>query len=404
LSPDNAFAVWGDSRASNHEEEGKGTGVAGAFSVYSAYRRLQSRCRRCVRCAFCSQSDSLTLEVPSSETSAWRAVVRHLRSWPPAFPDALRSPVHDVSSVLFPSPCRICGNSLLRLSRTPICEDCWNRVAPQTGLVCARCSEDLQVSAFTHVGGIESGPLDRLCQPCRLAPPPFERAVAYGGYTGTLRRLIHALKYDGILPVAERLGGLLAEAILKLEGDSKLGELLVVAVPLHAAKRKQRGFNHADLLAKAAVRELHLRRPEWKLTLAGGAIERRKATLSQAALSPHQRRANLRGVFFVPRPELVAGRNILLVDDIYTTGATARACSQVLRRAGAASVRVATVARPQRESTALLQFEHKEISMEQDVAFWGPRQAETAIAGAVPPVATAAIWKPATQQHKGFGG
>jgi predicted amidophosphoribosyltransferase len=252
-----------------------------------------------VRCAFCSQSDSLTLEVPSSETSAWRAVVRHLRSWPRAFPDALRSPLHDVGSVLFPSPCRVCGNPLLRLSRTPICDDCWKDLAPQTGLVCARCSEDLQVSAFAHVGGSELGPEDRLCQPCRLAPPPFERAVAYGGYSGSLRALIHALKYDGILPIAERLGGLLADAILKLEGDSgqSAGELLVVAVPLHEAKRKQRGFNHAELLARAAVRELRRRRPEWKLSLAGDALERRKATLSQAGLSPHQRRANLRGVF-----------------------------------------------------------------------------------------------------------
>ena len=132
---------------------------------------------------YCSQSDSLTLEVPSSETSAWRAVVRHLRSWPPLFPDALRSPLHDVSSVLFPSPCRVLRTFLCG-SAVPICDDCWNRVTPQTGQVCARCSEDLHVSAFTHVGGSESGPADRLCQPCRLAPPPFERAVAYGGYTG----------------------------------------------------------------------------------------------------------------------------------------------------------------------------------------------------------------------------
>jgi ComF family protein len=210
--------------------------------------------------------------------------------------------------------------------------------------------------------------------------------VAYGGYSGTLRALIHALKYDGILPVAERLGALLAEAVLKLDGDSAAGsgDFLVVAVPLHATKRKQRGFNHAELLAKAAVKELRRRRPEWKLALAENALERRKATLSQAGLSPRQRRANLRGVFFAPRPELVAGRDVLLIDDIYTTGATARACSQALRRAGAASVRVATVARPQRETIAVAQFHEEELPMEQDVAFWGPRPTRPAMAGAMP--------------------
>lgn len=213
--------------------------------------------------------------------------------------------------------------------------------------------------------------------------------------------MIHALKYDGVLAVAERLGGLLAEAILKLEVDSGAphGELLIVPVPLHAAKRKQRGFNHAELLAKAAVRELRRRRPEWKLTMKRGALERRKATLSQAGLSPHQRRANLRGVFFVPRPELVAGRDVLLIDDIYTTGATARACSQVLRRAGAASVRVATVARPQRENAASPQFEQEEIPMEQDVAFWEPKEQTTA-----PLLATAAHRQVTTQHDRGFGG
>jgi ComF family protein len=234
-----------------------------------------------------------------------------------------------------------------------------------------------------------------------LAPPPFERAVAYGGYTGTLRALIHALKYDGILPVAERLGALLAEVILKLEAesDASLGELLVVAVPLHAAKLRQRGFNHAELLARAAVKDLRLRRPDRQLTIAGGKLARRRATLSQAGLSPHQRRANLRGVFFVAQPQLLAGRRILLIDDIYTTGATARACSQVLRRAGAASVWVATVARPQRENVALQQFKDQELPMEQDVAFWGSQQA-----GEGPLVATAASRQPATQQHRGFGG
>jgi len=324
-------------------------------------------------------------------------VARHLRSWPRALPDALRSSLDDVGSVLFPAICRVCGNSLLRLSRAPICDDCWSRLAAQTGAICARCSEDLHVSAFTPVGGSKLPVEELLCQPCRLAPPPFERAVAFGGYTGTLRALIHALKYDGMLPVADRLGVLLAETILQLEGDSS-APMLVVPVPLHPAKQRQRGFNHAELLARAAVKVLRARRPEWKLTLAPGLLERRRATQSQAGLSPHQRRANLRGVFFAPSPEQLAGQDVLLIDDIYTTGATARACSQVLRRAGAASVRVATVARPQRENFTAPQFEPDELPMEEDVAFWGTEQAALG-----PQAAIAANRKQATHDT-GFWG
>jgi ComF family protein len=259
------------------------------------------------------------------------------------------------------------------MTRAPICNDCWNSVTPQQGSVCLVCSEELTVSPFTPVGGSAAHPEENLCQACRLTPPAFARAVAYGGYAGTLRSLIHALKYDGITPVADRLGGLLAEAVLKLDAGDKsmLQDLVVIAVPMHASKLKQRGFNHAELLARSAVKALRSCRPEWKLKLTAGVLQRRKATLSQAGLSPHQRRANLRGVFVVEHPESIAGKHVLLIDDIYTTGATARACSGVLRRAEAASVRVATVARPQRENAAAFQFFNEDLPMHEDVAFWG---------------------------------
>jgi ComF family protein len=233
----------------------------------------------------------------------------------------------------------------------------------------------LRITAFTPTGGSERTSGDQLCQPCRLAPPRFERAVAYGGYTGELRALIHALKYDGILPIAERLGVVLAEAILHLDAALfDCEEILLLPVPLHPSKRKERGFNHAELLARAAAKVLRAKRPNWRLKLAPGVLERQKVTRSQAGLSPNQRRANLRGVFIVPRPEQVKGRRVLLIDDIYTTGATARACSQVLRRAGAVSVHVATVARPQRENMTAPRFDAEELPMHEDVAFWGDRQ------------------------------
>jgi ComF family protein len=174
--------------------------------------------------------------------------------------------------------------------------------------------------------------------------------VAYGSYHGQLRSLVHLLKYEGMQPVAGRLGALLAETLEPLA--SLADPLLVVPVPMHPVKQRQRGFNHAELLARAAMVEMRRRHPQWVLRLEANLLKRVRVTVSQAGLTTHQRRQNLRGAFFVPRPARLAGQHVLLVDDIYTTGATARACSRVLMNAGAASVRVATVARAQREGVA----------------------------------------------------
>jgi ComF family protein len=129
-------------------------------------------------------------------------------------------------------------------------------------------------------------------------------------------------------------------------------KMLVIPVPMHPVKQRQRGFNHAELLARAAIAELRKRDPKRVLRLEANLLKRVRVTESQAGLTTHQRRQNLRGAFFVPRPAALAGQDVLLIDDVYTSGATARACSRVLRNAGARSVRVATVARTQREGTA----------------------------------------------------
>ena len=295
-----------------------------------------------MRCVFPGQSISLTSDVPLAQTSVWRAVVR-----------VLRSPADSLSCALFPCSCALCGRSLLRLTRVPICDFCCTRLRPQTGSLCACCGEDLGIANLSIAPEGDHPDSQFLCQPCRLAAPAFVKAVAYGGYEGELRSLVHLLKYEGMQPVARRLGRLLADSLQVLASSADAPrQMLVIPVPMHPVKQRRRGFNHAELLARAAMAEMRRRHPQLGLHLETSLLKRVRVTVSQAGLTTHQRRQNLRGAFFAPKPGRLAGQHVLLVDDIYTTGATARACSRVLMNAGAASVRVATVARAQREGVA----------------------------------------------------
>jgi ComF family protein len=126
--------------------------------------------------------------------------------------------------------------------------------------------------------------------------------------------------------------------------------MLVVPIPLHRSKISQRGFNQARALAFEALSCLKKSHPSWKFTLASSTLMRLRATESQAVLTPRMRRLNVRGAFSVSDASAVKEKHILLVDDILTTGATARAAATALRKAGAASVWVATLARARRVS------------------------------------------------------
>jgi ComF family protein len=180
------------------------------------------------------------------------------------------------------------------------------------------------------------------CGLCQRSHPPFERAVAYGSYDGGLRDLIHLLKYQQVRPAAAVLGRMLAEAIASLEVTLPAGVIAVIPVPLHQRKRVQRGFNQSEVIARAALKQL--RRAE-RFHLLTDTLVRRRETESQIGLTRHQRRENLRGAFAVADPEQIVKRNVLLVDDVFTTGTTASECASVLRRAGANRIYVATVAR-----------------------------------------------------------
>lgn len=259
---------------------------------------------------------------------------------------------------MFPADCRVCGGPLLFLGSAPVCDACVGALEPQTGLLCPVCGEATGMESAWFASQFRSA--DRVCTPCRRVPPQFERAVAYGVYEGEMREMLHLLKYEGLTSMADVLGDRLATAMEELAETNAAEETLVVTVPLFrhrlgrpARHRGGRAFNQADLLAVAALRELKRRRPGWRLRLMPDAMERVRETQSQFGLDPRGRRANVRGVFRVPDDAAIAGREVILIDDIFTTGATVRECSRVLRRAGAKRVRVATLSRAQPETAAV---------------------------------------------------
>ncbi len=300
--------------------------------------------------------------------AAWRAVVRVLRSSGLRSPGdrsrSLRTPLYQapldaLSCALFPSTCRVCHEPLLHFSTCPVCLTCLEQLSPQKDSLCTLCGESLGMDApFRRMEAAQQQTQhEALCGICKharsgFAKVGFAKAVAYGLYEDTLRAMIHLLKYERIQTVAEPLGALLAQCVLEMTQavPEFPADVTVVSVPLYRRKQEQRGFNQTALLAEVAVRVLTRADRTRRWQLEPEAMGRLRETESQSRLTPRERRKNLKGAFFVARPKAVQGRTVLLLDDIYTTGATASECTRTLRAAGAEKVYVATLARSQRDS------------------------------------------------------
>lgn len=243
-----------------------------------------------------------------------------------------RSARDSLFTLLFPVSCRICEQPLDVFTAAPVCPDCLEAPQPYSGTECARCGRFLGGGAALH-----GTPHCSMCRrgAARRDEFAFVQARSFASHEGTLRALIQRLKYDGYRPLAKPLGRFLAEAVRRLDQQSFD---VLVPVPLHRRRERGRGFNQAALLA------VHLSRLR-NLPLAANDCVRVRDTPPQTGLRAAERRKNVAGAFHVPQPQRVRGRRVLLVDDVLTTGATAHACAQALRDAGARGVWVATLAR-----------------------------------------------------------
>jgi len=213
--------------------------------------------------------------------------------------------------VVMPSSCLLCGGSS---PKGPVCTGC-TRDLTRTGLVCGRCGSP--ISTY------------HLCPPCLRDPPPVDRTVAPLAYGGATRRLVHALKFEGRLPVAGCLGEILAREVTT-QGDVAVDVL--VPVPLHVARLRGRGFNQAAEIAAAVSKRLGIPLAPQHACL------RHSGTIPQSQVQGRRaRRRNVAGAFAVSWGAF-SGQRVALVDDVMTTGSTVYELARAIRKAGAIRV------------------------------------------------------------------
>lgn len=254
-------------------------------------------------------------------------------------------------SVLIPAPCRICGELLDNASSIPICNECMGEITPLPEPLCQCCGRPLKRpgawDAEREAGGAPTGiqeielqpigsPLPQLCRLCMIGTYSFERARSFGIYNDVLRGAVLLLKYEEVTRLGSWFGARLAELVSREFSDLHFD--IVVPVPIDAARRRERGYNQAELIARPLSRAL-------RLPLHHALLLRTRPRPPKLLLSRSERWRSVRGAFATREGTKVDKLRILLVDDVFTTGATLNACARTLRQAGALSVCGLTVAR-----------------------------------------------------------
>lgn len=222
---------------------------------------------------------------------------------------------HSLLAVIFPDPCPVCRRPIDPRGSHGVCSRCWRAAAWAEGARCLRCS--------AHLVGEDSGSAGVLCLACSLDPPPFDEGWSPWRYEGEAAEILRLWKYRARPRMASRLARrLLAH---RPTADFLAGADALVPVPLHRRRRRQRGFDQAEVLCRALASRLR------KPVLRG--LRRRRPTEPQVGKGAVARRRNLRGAF-APGHDFSAleGRILCLVDDVWTTGATLEAAARVLRR------------------------------------------------------------------------
>ncbi len=240
----------------------------------------------------------------------------------------LRRAVDALASVLFPAPCRVCGEPLATASRIPVCRACLAGPSRIESPMCPKCGRP-----FPPLGG---GVSDRLCRACALGLYHFDLARSFARYDAEMERILLLLKYEPVTPLA---GWLAARLEQVARAEPALGDVdCIVPVPLDRKRLRERGYNQAELIARPLAKRLG--KP-----LATGLLRRLRSRPPKLKLSRRERWDTVRGAFEAEAAGRVDRSRVLLVDDVLTSGATLDACARALRSAGFTAIYAVTVAR-----------------------------------------------------------
>ncbi|MGB2980072.1 MAG: ComF family protein [Candidatus Zixiibacteriota bacterium] len=232
----------------------------------------------------------------------------------------------DILDFIYPQTCPICRNPLKREEKD-VCEECWKALALLPSPYCPYCKSFLE------------GADEITNHQCAYLRKPKDRRIlavrSLGIFDDYYQKLVHRLKYDKKIHLGKRLAQKLGESISQ-EKDFA-GCDMVIPVPLHRARQRERGFNQSEVLAEGISQATGL-------PLARDVLKRKKNTKDQTYLNAQQRAENVKGAFVVTQPERISDKKVILVDDVMTTGATLNECARMLQEAGATRVFAATLA------------------------------------------------------------
>ena len=219
-------------------------------------------------------------------------------------------------NIFFPKDikCIVCSKELSENTLYCLCDDCMNKLPFNNGKTCLRCDEPLTSMA-------------NYCINCKKTVPHYKHNKSVFLYDGVLKKFVRGLKFDNKKFYSTTLSNFMASEYVKLNKDFDV----VIPVPLHTDRLKERGYNQSELLCTALKEKL-------KLNVCTNVLIKQVATKPQANLSKDAREKNLENVFKVIDRKLVKGKTILLVDDVFTTGTTINECAKTLKDAGAKEV------------------------------------------------------------------